>query len=73
LLLQACDPDLEKFVEIGGDDAEEFQPLKKRILGILAFFQHTLIELQPTQFTIDIERGISEGCEGFFVHGSLSG
>jgi len=53
LLLEAGDADFEKFVEIGTDDAEEFQPFQQRVAGIGSFIQNALVEFKPTQLAVE--------------------
>ena len=53
LLADACQPDHEEFVEVRTENCQEFQPLHKRILGVLSFLQHTQVELQPAQLAVE--------------------
>ena len=53
LLLDASHPDLEKLVQVGAGDAEEFNALKKWVLRVERFIEHPLVELQPAQFAVD--------------------
>ena len=53
LLLDAGDADLEKFVEIGTEDGEEFYPLDQRLRRVLRFFQDAPVKLKPAQLAID--------------------
>jgi len=55
LLLETGDPHLKKFVEIGTDDAIEFQAFEERVVCVQCLIEHALVELQPTQFAIDVE------------------
>ena len=54
-LLQARDPDLEEFVEIGAGDAQELDPFEQRYAAVLRLLQHALIEFQKGQLPIDVE------------------
>ncbi len=53
LLLDAGDTDLEKFIEIGTEDGEEFYPLNQRLGRVLRFFQDAPVKLKPAQLAID--------------------
>ena len=65
-LLGSRDPDFKELIEIGADDAEEFDPLQERLVGIPSFIQHALVEFQPAQFAINKVFGgkISHGSKG---------
>jgi hypothetical protein len=54
LLNQSGQPDFKKFIKIVSADREKLQPLEQRIIFVLRFFQHTMIELQPRNFAIDV-------------------
>ena len=60
LLLQAGHPDFEEFVQVGAGDAEELQPLQQRGAGIAGLLQYPLVELQQTEFAVDVEVGMTE-------------
>ena len=47
LLLQAGDPDFEKFIQIRADDAKELQAFENRIGLVEGLVQNPLVELQP--------------------------
>ena len=64
-LLEARDPDLEEFVEIGAGDAQESHPLEQRNGGVLGLLEHALIEFEERQFAIDVELG---GVQVAIVH-----
>ena len=53
LLLKARDAHFEEFVQIGADDAEEFQALEKRIRFLNRLIEDALVELQPAQLAVD--------------------
>ena len=57
LLLDASDADFEKFVEVGGDDAEKADALEERLGGVLRLFQDAAVEGEPAQFAVDEESG----------------
>ena len=52
--------DLEEFVEVGRDDAEEFEALEERGGGIFGLIEDALVEFQPTQLAIDKILGIGK-------------
>ena len=52
-LSQAAHADLEKLIEIGRNDAEEFQPLEQRNGRVLGLVQNPPVELERTEFPID--------------------
>ena len=52
LLFQTRHADLEKFVEIAADDAHIFQALQQRNVYILGLRQHTAVELEMCEFTV---------------------
>src|SRR5215472_215916 len=54
LLHQGCNAHLKKFVEIARRNREELQALKQRIVGVACLIEHTMIELQPGQFPVQI-------------------
>jgi len=55
LRLQARHPDLEKFVQVVADDAQEAQPLQQRHVGIFGLRQHSSVELELRQFPIQVK------------------
>ena len=57
LFLQAGDADFEEFIQIAGDDAQEFKPLQHRHARILGLRQHARIEGQQRQLAIRIKLG----------------
>ena len=46
-LHDAGDANLDKFVEIGGGDGQEFHALQQRIREVLSFLQNAAVEAQP--------------------------
>ncbi len=54
------DADHEELVEVGADNREELHPLEKRMRGVGRLGQHALIELEPAQLAVDVERRILE-------------
>jgi len=55
LLLQARHANLEKLVQIGAGDAQEFEAFKQRCGRILGLFEHAPVELELAQFAVEIE------------------
>ena len=53
LLADARQPDHEKFVEVGTEDRQKFEPLHQRVLGVLRLLQHAEVELQPAQLAVE--------------------
>ena len=63
-----------KFVQVGGRDAEEFQPLKQRQRLIPGLAEHPVVEFQPAQFPVDIIVRVRAKIQllcGFLRHGGL--
>ena len=58
---QAGGPNLEELVEIRAGDAQKVEPLQQRGPRILGLFEHAAIELEQTQFPIDVPLRIVEG------------
>lgn len=53
LFLQARHPHLEEFVEVAAGDADEAQALEQRHLRVGGLGQHTLVETEDAEFTIE--------------------
>ena len=70
-------PNHEKFVEVGGENGEEFDPLKQGIASVQGLFKYPPVELQPGRFPIDVETrvleidGLAGGLGLTAGHGSL--
>ncbi len=60
LLVQARDPDHEKFVEVRGEDRQELQALEQRPVRAQRLAQHPFIERQPRDLAVDVQRAIIE-------------
>ena len=58
LLLQARHADHEELVEVGGDDAEELEPLQHRQGGVLGLLEDAGVELEPGELAIEEERWV---------------
>ena len=54
--LQAAHADHEELVQVRAGNGQELQPFERRDLAVQRFVQHALVELQPTQFAIDVHR-----------------
>ncbi len=64
LLAQAGDADHEELVQVRGEDREKLYPLEQRVIGVLGFFKHARVELQPAQFAVDEVLGKKLGAGG---------
>ena len=53
-ILQGSHAHHVKFVQVGGRDAEEFQPLKQWQRLVPGLAEHPVVEFQPAQFPVDI-------------------
>jgi hypothetical protein len=53
LLLEAGDADLEEFVEVAGDDAEEAQALEQRHAGVGRLAEDAAVEGEQGQFPVE--------------------
>ena len=60
LLQDGRDAHHEELVEIGAGDGEELDALEQRMRGVLRLRQHALVERQPAQLSIDIQRRAAE-------------
>jgi hypothetical protein len=56
LLEDRGDPDHEELVQVGAGDCEELDALEQRVREVLGLGQHPPVELQPAQFSIDVQR-----------------
>ena len=55
LLFEAGHADLKELVQVGADDAEEFEAFQEWRVRIQGFIQHALVELEPTQLPVEEE------------------
>ena len=62
LLFGAGDADLEKFVEVGTGDAEEFDAFEEGVLRIHRGIEDALVEFQPAQLAIQKMFWVKFGC-----------
>jgi hypothetical protein len=53
-LFECGDADFEEFVEVRADDGEEFEAFEEGLGGVLGLFEYTLVEFEPTEFTIEV-------------------
>ena len=56
LLLQDRDANHEELVEVGADDGEELDALEQRVAAIARLVEHPLVERQPAELAVDVER-----------------
>ena len=54
---EASDADLEKFVEVGAGDGEEFDAVEEGQVGAECFAEDALVELQPGEFAVEVGEG----------------
>jgi len=65
-LNQTRRPHFEEFIEIGAGYAEKIEPLQQGCTVILGLFQDSAVELQETQFLIDVIAPVVQvDCTGF--------
>jgi hypothetical protein len=60
LLFETRHPDLEEFIEIGAADTKKLQAFEQRDGLILSKFEHAAVELQKTQFPVDVKLRLAE-------------
>ena len=58
LLQRRRDANHEELVEVRAGDAEELHPLEQRVRLVARLREHALVELQPAQLAIDVERRV---------------
>ena len=61
LLQDGRDPHHEELVEVRRRDREELHALEQRVIGVLRLGEHPLVEFEPTELSIYIERGRTRG------------
>ena len=59
--------DHEELVEVGAGDGEELHPLEERLAGVLRLGEHALVELEPAELAVDVERRVLEIDRGHAV------
>ena len=64
LLHQAGYADHEELVHVGEQDGQEFGALKKRVAGVLGFFENPPLEGQQAQLPVEIETGVVQRKSG---------
>ena len=62
LLQQRRDAHHEELVEVRGDDGEELDALEQGMRRVERLVQDALIELEPAELAVDVERGMLEVC-----------
>ena len=60
LLQQRRDAHHEELVEVGADDGEELDALEQGMVAVQRLVEDPLIELEPAQLAIDVQRWIAE-------------
>ncbi len=60
LLQQRGDAHHEELVEVRGDDGQELDAFEQGMCRVERLVEHTLVELQPAQLTVDVERRMFE-------------
>ena len=58
LLQRRRDANHEELVEVGRGDGEELDPLEQRMRLVPRLCEHPLVELQPAELAIDVERRV---------------
>ncbi len=66
LLQRRRDANHEELVEIRAGDREELHTLEQRVRGVARLCQNALVELQPTELAVDIQRRVLQ-VSGFDV------
>ena len=56
LATQAGHTDHEELIEVSAGNRQEPKPFQQRVVGVLCFFQHAPVELQPADFPVEIAR-----------------
>ena len=56
-LLEARDTNFKELIEVGAGNAQEAQSLEQRNARVLCLREHALVELEKTQFSIDVQLG----------------
>lgn len=54
--VKTSDPDLEKLIEIGSGDGEEFNTVQDGEVGTQGFVENALVEFEPGEFAVDVGR-----------------
>jgi hypothetical protein len=60
LLQQRGQADHEELVQVGAADAQELDPLEERMRRVPGLGEHALIELEPRQLAVQVERRVRE-------------
>jgi len=54
--VEATDADLEKFIEVGAGDGEEFDAVEEGEVGAESLVEDALVKFEPREFAIDVRR-----------------
>ena len=60
LLERRRHPDHEELVEVRRRDGEELHAFEQRVGGVAGLIEHALVELEPAQLTVDVQRRIAQ-------------
>ena len=60
LLDRRRDPDHEELVQVAADNGEELDPFEERVARVACLLQDALVEGQPAQVPVDVERRVLE-------------
>ena len=71
--LQGGHPHHEELIEVVAEDGAELGLLQQRGVFVEGLGQHPVVEGNPTQLPVDVERGIDHGCSGRCRHGGRVG
>src|SRR5205085_29444 len=61
-LLRRRDADHEELVQVGRTDREELQPFKQWMAAHACLGKDALVELEPAQLAVDVQRWVLEVC-----------
>ena len=70
---QGSHPDHKEFIQVGGGDAQELQPLKQKCGFVPGLVQHPVVEQNPAQFPVRIKLWIikiDSSCGMLLFHGT---
>ena len=58
VFLRRRNPDHEELVEVRGGDRQELHAFEQRMRGVERLVQHPLVELEPAQLAVEVERRV---------------
>ena len=64
LVVHPGNPDHEELVQVGGEDRQELDPFHQRQRLVLGQLEHAVVEVEPGQFTVQVERGVGQVRDG---------